>query len=163
MEGDEVLKVDEAKNGNRRPRGNGGPPPAAARGHAGPRGRRKPAAIRRDGGARSLERTSTTSPFSEAVGKDPWMLQFGGHHLALNITIAGEHGVLTPTSDGRAARALHERWKDDTALGRRRATRRWPCCNALDEGSGSKRFSATGSADLVSVRDRTARRLFRKD
>ena len=29
--------------------------------------------------------------------KDPWMLQFGGHHLALNITIAGEHGVLTPS------------------------------------------------------------------
>ena len=22
--------------------------------------------------------------------KDPWMLQFGGHHLALNITVAGE-------------------------------------------------------------------------
>ena len=29
--------------------------------------------------------------------KSPWMLQFGGHHLALNITIAGEHGVLTPS------------------------------------------------------------------
>ena len=29
--------------------------------------------------------------------KDPWMLQFGGHHLALNITIVGEHGVLTPS------------------------------------------------------------------
>src|SRR5215472_16744025 len=32
--------------------------------------------------------------------KDPWMLQFGGHHLALNVTIAGEHGVLTPTLTG---------------------------------------------------------------
>jgi hypothetical protein len=29
--------------------------------------------------------------------KNPWMLQFGGHHLALNITVAGEHGVLTPS------------------------------------------------------------------
>lgn len=28
---------------------------------------------------------------------DPWMIQFGGHHLALNITIAGEQGVLTPS------------------------------------------------------------------
>jgi hypothetical protein len=28
---------------------------------------------------------------------EPWMIQFGGHHLALNITIAGEHGVLTPS------------------------------------------------------------------
>jgi hypothetical protein len=31
---------------------------------------------------------------------DPWMLQFGGHHLALNITIAGERGILTPTLTG---------------------------------------------------------------
>ena len=29
--------------------------------------------------------------------KNPWMLQFGGHHLALNITIAGEQGILTPS------------------------------------------------------------------
>jgi hypothetical protein len=32
--------------------------------------------------------------------KQPWMLQFGGHHLALNVTIAGEAGVLTPTLTG---------------------------------------------------------------
>lgn len=27
----------------------------------------------------------------------PWMIQFGGHHLALNLTIAGEQGILTPS------------------------------------------------------------------
>jgi hypothetical protein len=27
----------------------------------------------------------------------PWMLQFGGHHLALNVTFVGEEGVLTPS------------------------------------------------------------------
>ena len=32
--------------------------------------------------------------------KTPWMLQFGGHHLAVNVTIAGDHGVLTPTLTG---------------------------------------------------------------
>ena len=32
--------------------------------------------------------------------KDAWMLQFGGHHLALNITIAGVRGILTPTLTG---------------------------------------------------------------
>jgi hypothetical protein len=32
--------------------------------------------------------------------KSAWMLQFGGHHLALNITIASERGVLTPTLTG---------------------------------------------------------------
>ncbi len=28
---------------------------------------------------------------------EPWMVQFGGHHLALNITIVGSHGALTPS------------------------------------------------------------------
>ena len=32
--------------------------------------------------------------------KNAWMLQFGGHHLTLNITIAGERGILTPTLTG---------------------------------------------------------------
>lgn len=47
---------------------------------------------------------------------EPWILQFGGHHLALNITIAGERGVLTPsliavqparfTLDGKTVRPM---------------------------------------------------------
>jgi hypothetical protein len=46
----------------------------------------------------------------------PWMLQYGGHHLALNITIIGQKGVLTPsltaaqpalyTSNGKVVRPL---------------------------------------------------------
>ena len=31
---------------------------------------------------------------------DPWMLQFGGHHLAVNVSFAGRTGVLTPTHTG---------------------------------------------------------------
>ena len=31
---------------------------------------------------------------------DPWMLQFGGHHLAINVTLAGRENVLTPTHTG---------------------------------------------------------------
>lgn len=30
----------------------------------------------------------------------PWMLEFGGHHLGLNITIAGKNGAMTPTLTG---------------------------------------------------------------
>jgi hypothetical protein len=47
---------------------------------------------------------------------EPWIIQFGGHHLALNITIAGEQGVLTPsliavqparfTLDGKTVRPM---------------------------------------------------------
>jgi hypothetical protein len=46
----------------------------------------------------------------------PWMVQFGGHHLALNVTMAGARGVLAPvatgaqpalyTSNGKTVRAL---------------------------------------------------------
>jgi hypothetical protein len=31
---------------------------------------------------------------------EPWMIQFGGHHLGLNITLVGEHGTLTPSHTG---------------------------------------------------------------
>ncbi len=27
----------------------------------------------------------------------PWMIQFGGHHLAINVTIVGENSVMTPS------------------------------------------------------------------
>lgn len=28
---------------------------------------------------------------------DPWMIQFGGHHLAINVTVVGKSNVLTPS------------------------------------------------------------------
>jgi hypothetical protein len=31
---------------------------------------------------------------------DRWMIQFGGHHLAINVTVAGRQSVLTPTHTG---------------------------------------------------------------
>ena len=31
---------------------------------------------------------------------EPWMLQFGGHHLVLNLTVAGEDNMLTPSFVG---------------------------------------------------------------
>ena len=31
---------------------------------------------------------------------EPWMLQFGGHHLGLNLTVSGEDNVLTPSFVG---------------------------------------------------------------
>jgi len=33
-------------------------------------------------------------------GDGRWMLQFGGHHLAINVTMAGRQSVLTPTHTG---------------------------------------------------------------
>ena len=38
---------------------------------------------------------------------EPWMIQFGGHHLGLNITLAGEQGTLAPSHTG-AQPAMYE-------------------------------------------------------
>jgi hypothetical protein len=38
---------------------------------------------------------------------EPWIIQFGGHHLGLNITSAGEHGTLAPSHTG-AQPAIYE-------------------------------------------------------
>jgi hypothetical protein len=53
---------------------------------------------------------------AQHLAATPWMFEYGGYHLALNITIAGERGVLTPTltgaqpsiytSNGKTVRAL---------------------------------------------------------
>ncbi len=34
----------------------------------------------------------------------PWMIQFGGHHLAINITVVGSQNVLTPSHTGAQPR-----------------------------------------------------------
>ena len=42
----------------------------------------------------------TLGIFGSPSATTPWMVQFGGHHLGLNVVIAGQHGVLTPTLTG---------------------------------------------------------------
>jgi hypothetical protein len=58
----------------------------------------------------------TIGIFGQPSATAPWMVQFGGHHLALNITIVGGKGVLAPvltgvqpaiyTSNGKTVRVL---------------------------------------------------------
>jgi hypothetical protein len=80
--------------------------------------------------------------------KDPWMLQFGGHHLALNITMVGRDGILTPsltaaqpakyTVDGKTVRPLGS--ENDKAFA---------LINALDEGQRKQAILNYRVADLV--------------
>jgi hypothetical protein len=48
----------------------------------------------------------------------PWMLQFGGHHLALNVTIAGSKGVLTPSLTGAQPASFTANGKTVRPVGR---------------------------------------------
>src|ERR1700728_2566239 len=101
MEGDEVNKASEGNGppfgrgpGGPRPEGGGGPPVGNG---AGPGGDRPPFG---NGGQLFGKDLYYISILGTPSEKNPWMLQFGGHHLALNITIDGERGILTPTLTG---------------------------------------------------------------
>jgi hypothetical protein len=106
---------DFKANGSRRgPRGGGPPPrngtpPAGAQGPppSGSGGPSRPGAPGGPGGPPPLaagDMFGSDLYYISFLGKpsttQPWMLQFGGHHLALNITIAGNRGVMTPSLTG---------------------------------------------------------------
>jgi hypothetical protein len=78
----------------------------------------------------------------------PWMLQFGGHHLAVNVTIAGEHGVLTPTLTGAQPALYTLHGKTVRPLGRE-SDKAFALLNALDEGQRKQAILTYRVADLV--------------
>jgi hypothetical protein len=80
--------------------------------------------------------------------KDPWMLQFGGHHLALNITIAGERGVLTPTLTGAQPALYTSNGKTVRPLGQE-SDKASALLNALDENQRKQAILSYRLADLV--------------
>jgi Protein of unknown function (DUF3500) len=80
--------------------------------------------------------------------KDPWILQFGGHHLALNITIAGERGVLTPTLTGAQPAIYTSNGKTVRPLGQE-SDKAFALLNALDENQRKQAILSYRLADLV--------------
>jgi len=78
----------------------------------------------------------------------PWMLQFGGHHLALNITIAGEHGVLTPSLIGAQPALYTANGKTVRPLGQE-SDKAFALLNALDEAQRKQAILTYRVADLV--------------
>ena len=80
--------------------------------------------------------------------KDPWMLQFGGHHLALNITISGEQGILTPTLTGAQPALYTANGKTVRPLGGE-SDKALALLNALDETQKKQAIVGYKVADLV--------------
>lgn len=58
----------------------------------------------------------TLAIFGKPGVTDLWMVQFGGHHLALNVTMLGEHGVLAPVLTGCLPAIYEENGKRIRAL-----------------------------------------------
>jgi hypothetical protein len=79
---------------------------------------------------------------------EPWMIQFGGHHLALNITLVGEHGTLTP-SHTAAQPAIYElEGKTIRPLGRE-SDKAFALMSSLDEAQRKKAILGFLMRDLV--------------
>ncbi len=86
--------------------------------------------------------------FGKPSADQPWLVQFGGHHLALNVTIVGKDFVLTPTltcaqptsfpKDGKTVRPLAT--ENDTAF---------KLINSLDEKQKEKAIFKDRVSDLI--------------
>lgn len=80
--------------------------------------------------------------------KNPWLLQFGGHHLALNITIVGARGILTPTLTGAQPALYILNRKTVRPLGAE-SDKALALLNALDENRRKQAILSFQMADLV--------------
>jgi Protein of unknown function (DUF3500) len=146
MDGDEVLKTTDPG----RPPGAGNGPSSSQAGNSkggppGANGSNRPAAMQGPMFGKDLYYFSILGKPSE---KDPWMLQFGGHHLALNITIAGERGILTPTLTGAQPALYTNGGKTVRPLGGE-SDKALALLNALDEGQRKQAILSYKLADLV--------------
>jgi Protein of unknown function (DUF3500) len=70
--------------------------------------------------------------FGKPSEKEAWMVQFGGHHLGVNVTVIGKNFVLTPTHTG-AQPALFKRGNNDVRPLGQENDAAFKLVNALDE------------------------------
>ncbi len=70
--------------------------------------------------------------FGKPSESQPWMVQFGGHHLGINVTVIGKHFVLTPSHTGAQPALFQRDGKDVRPLGLENDSA-FKLVNALDE------------------------------
>ena len=78
----------------------------------------------------------------------PWMLQFGGHHLAVNLTLAGTRATLAPTLTGAQPATFTIEGRTVRPLGKE-VDRAFALIAALDDAQRSKAIIGAQMADLV--------------
>ena len=78
----------------------------------------------------------------------PWLLQFGGHHLALNVTIAGAAGILTPSLTGAQPALYTKDRKTIRPLGQE-SEKAFALLTALDDAQRKQAILSYRVADLV--------------
>lgn len=79
---------------------------------------------------------------------DPWMIQFGGHHLALNVTLAGEQGTLAPSHTAAQPAVYELEGKTVRPLGHE-ADKAFALVSSLDEAQREQAVLKFQVRDLV--------------
>jgi hypothetical protein len=152
---DDDFKANGSKRGPRGggpPGGNGGPPTGASGPPPGGPGGPPPGS---PGGRPPLgggDMFGSDLYYISFLGKpsttSPWMLQFGGHHLALNITIAGRGGVMTPSLTGAQPATFKVNGQTIRPLGRE-SDKALALLQSLDANQRKQAILTYRVADLV--------------
>lgn len=80
--------------------------------------------------------------------RTPWMLQFGGHHLAINLTLAGSGASMTPSLPAAQPATYTFEGREIRPLGKEN-DKAFALINALDEGQRGQAILKSRVADLV--------------
>jgi hypothetical protein len=95
-----------------------------------------------------LDGTTTISFLGQPSATEPWMIQFGGHHLALNVTLAGDQGTLAPSHTGAQPAKYQLEGKTIRPLGRETDIA-FDLVNSLDETQRKQAILGFQMRDLV--------------
>jgi hypothetical protein len=125
MRGDEVLRTNQGRG---RPGGGG-------RGGAG-------------GGPAFGEDEYYLAFLGPPSAKTPWMLQFGGHHLAINLTMAGSQSSMTPSLPATQPARFTIEGREIRPLGKEN-DKAFALINALDTSQRGQAILGSRVADLV--------------
>jgi uncharacterized protein DUF3500 len=78
----------------------------------------------------------------------PWMLQFGGHHLAINLTLAGSQASMTPSLPAAQPATYSFEGREIRPLGKEN-DKGFALINALDDAQRAQAILKHQVADLV--------------
>src|SRR4051812_5881799 len=81
-------------------------------------------------------------------GTEPWMIQFGGHHLAINFTLAGDQGTLAPSHTAAQPAIFELEGKTIRPLGRE-TDKAFALMGSLDEAQRKQAILGVQMRDLV--------------
>jgi hypothetical protein len=88
------------------------------------------------------------SLLGQPSAKEPWMIQFGGHHLGINITLVGEHATLAPSHTGVQPATFEFEGKTARPLGRE-VDKAFALMGSLDEAQRKQAILGMQMRDLV--------------